>query len=53
VIIWDLIKKRLRKSEEDEMARLIGLELVTQLEELRDELNALLVIQEDMEEDQE
>eukprot|EP00351_Strombidinopsis_sp_SopsisLIS2011_P004679 CAMPEP_0116871218 /NCGR_PEP_ID=MMETSP0463-20121206/1470_1 /TAXON_ID=181622 /ORGANISM="Strombidinopsis sp, Strain SopsisLIS2011" /LENGTH=35 /DNA_ID= /DNA_START= /DNA_END= /DNA_ORIENTATION= len=35
------------------MARLIGLELVTQLEELRDELNALLVIQEDMEEDQE
>lgn len=32
------------------MARLIGLELITQLEDLRDELNALLVIQTDMEE---
>ena len=50
VILWDLIKGRLRPSELSEMSRLIGNELIDKVEDLRRELENLIDITTDMRE---
>lgn len=39
VILWDMLKEKFRPSEEDEIARLIGNQLILKCQELRDEYN--------------
>lgn len=48
VILWDLLKKRLRPSELTEMSRLIGSELIDTLEDLRSELENFISINNDI-----
>lgn len=48
VIVWDLIKDNLKKSEEDEFIRLIGPELIEKNEELRAEVENYMDIANDL-----
>jgi hypothetical protein len=49
VILWDLIKNRIKESEEDEMCRMIGKGLIDSLEDLRFELQSLVDISQELE----
>eukprot|EP00347_Sterkiella_histriomuscorum_P007591 403348332 len=49
-LMWDLLKTKLRKSEEDEMARLVGREIIQKAEDLRDQYQTMAEILNEMEE---
>jgi len=53
ILLWDQLKDKLRKSEEDEMARLIGTELIYKVEELRVQYENMMEIVTDMESESE
>ena len=38
ITVWDLLKQRVRKSEEEEMARIIGSDIIQECYELKEEL---------------
>jgi len=37
VLLWDMLKTKFKKSEEDEISRVIGRQLIQKCEDLRDE----------------
>lgn len=38
ITVWDLLKQRVRPSEREEMARIIGSEVIQEVDDLKDEL---------------